>query len=698
MDVRTRGLKFPDEPISKNPLQVGLTAKQHPEQQDLLNLMSEKVTPNIESVFSETSWGSFGSQSNLHPHLISIIQKNFHFERPTSIQVSAIKHLLDGRDALIKAQTGSGKTVAYALPMIHNLIETEPLISRSDGPKALVILPTRELATQTGLVMTQLCRACVRIVPGCLIGGAKRKGEKASLRKGLNIIVSTPQRLLDHLGKTAALSLKALKWLVIDEADRLVELGFERDVRRIIERVTRETSCECPVQTVLLSATLTPGNLFYIVLSCFFSIQTGVETLAGLALKNPVKCEVAGDANNYSKETTEDRPVAPFSVPSGLRHFLLVVPCKQRLVALVAFLLLKAKYNKRSGKLIVFFATQDCVDFHYRLFSETLCNASDSADGAEFKASDLNLYRLHGSMDHKCKQLWCRNLVLRNSDSAIAPESSYSQIPSHTFLFGRFLSQERQAVFQEFSSCPNGILLTTDVASRGLDLAGVAWVVQYHVSSSPIDYVHRVGRTARAGGRGKALLLLQPEEESYTRMLTATVGLQLQRLNLADVLQTALYHLRHTKARRGVSTVEEAAASMGRYFLLTVNENSELLALAERAYLSFLRAYASFSGPMRDHFVFKRLHLGHVARAFCLRDAPSDIASRVTGKRHRTKSKSHTGVADPTAAGLPIAKRSRHLEFPEEDGEVSSRSAQKRQKKPRPAELATRNMLAEYGL
>ncbi|VDK38112.1 unnamed protein product [Taenia asiatica] len=642
MDVGTRGLKFRDEPIPKNPLQVGLTAKQHPEQQYLLNVMSEKVTPSIESVFSETSWGSFGSQSNLHPHLISIIQKNFHFERPTSIQVSAMKHLLDGRDALIKAQTGSGKTVAYALPMIHNLIEAEPLISRSDGPKALVILPTRELATQTGLVMTQLCRACVRIVPGCLIGGAKRKGEKASLRKGLNIIVSTPRRLLDHLGKTAALSLKGLRWLVIDEADRLVELGFERDVRRIIERVTRETSRECPVQTVLLSATLTPG----------------VETLAGLALKNPVKCEVADDANNYSKETTEDRPVAPFSVPSGLRHFLLVVPCKQRLVALVAFLLLKAKYNKRSGKLIVFFATQDCVDFHYRLFSETLCNDSDNAEGAEFKASDLHLYRLHGSMDHK----------------------------------------ERQAVFQEFSSCPNGILLTTDVASRGLDLAGVAWVVQYHVSGSPIDYVHRVGRTARAGGRGRALLLLQPEEESYTRMLTATVGLQLQRLNLADVLQTALYHLRHTKARRGVSTVEEAAASMGRYFMSTVDENSELLALAERAYLSFLRAYASFSGPMRDHFVFKRLHLGHVARAFCLRDAPSDIASRVTGKRHRTKSKSHMGVADSTAADLPIAKRSRRLEFPEEDGEVSSRSAQKRQKKPRPAELATRNMLAEYGL
>ena len=308
------------------------------------------MNPSIESVFSEASWEKFGAQVKLHPHLVSLIQKNFRFEHPTSIQVSAIGPLLDGRDALIKAQTGSGKTLAYALPMLHSLMTTEPAISRTEGPKSLIILPTRELATQTATVMTQLCRACVRIVPGCLIGGAKRKNEKArcvavllmpyipffSLRKGLNIIVSTPRRLLDHLGKTSALTLKGLKWLVIDEADRLGELGFERDLKRIIERVAGETTQEgniSPVQTVLLSATLTPI----------------VKTLAGLALKNPVNCEVAEIKERTSKVPSknvtknETKPVAQFSMPSGLKHFLLMVPCKQRLVALAAFLLLKAK-------------------------------------------------------------------------------------------------------------------------------------------------------------------------------------------------------------------------------------------------------------------------------------------------------------------------------------------------------------------
>ncbi|KAM3180831.1 hypothetical protein ACTXT7_015537 [Hymenolepis weldensis] len=587
-------LKFDEKPIERNPLQVGLSSKRHPAQQELLSAVGETVHPNIESIFSESSWDSFGSDVHMHPHLVSIIQKKFKFKHATSIQVVSIKNLMEGRDALIKAQTGSGKTLAYALPMLHSLMTAERTITRHSGPKCIIILPTRELATQTFTILTQICGACVRIVPGCLIGGAKRKNEKASIRKGLNIIVSTPRRLLDHLSKTSSLHLGSLKWLVIDEADRLVELGFERDVRRIIDVVIRETTPEHgknSLQTVLLSATLSPG----------------VENLAGLALRNPIKCEVSENKKEHDvkevKDEPEDNSTAQFSLPSGLKHFLLVVPCKQRLVALAAFLLLKAKYNNRSGKLIVFFATQDCVDFHHRLFSEALCKDDDGGQD-EFKANNLNFYRLHGNMDPK----------------------------------------ERQSVFQAYSGCPNGILLTTGVASRGLDLAGVAWVVQYHVSGTPVDYVHRVGRTARAGGRGKALLFLQPEEKSFTQLLTSTVGVKLKLLNLTDVLQTALYHLHNIKKainnKAGVSTVEEAASSMSRYFLQTVNEeSSELKVMAERAYLSFVRAYASFCGEMRAHFTFHRLHLGHVARAFCLSEAPSQIGrGKMTTKRRGDES------------------------------------------------------------
>ncbi len=102
-----------------------------------------------------------------------------HLEKPTAIQLSAITQLMKGNDALIRAQTGSGKTFSYALPLMHSLMTQTPQITRSDGPIALVLLPTRELATQTSDIFTKSCRACVRIVPGCLIGGTKRKSQKA---------------------------------------------------------------------------------------------------------------------------------------------------------------------------------------------------------------------------------------------------------------------------------------------------------------------------------------------------------------------------------------------------------------------------------------------------------------------------------------------------------------------------------------
>lgn len=108
-----------------------------------------------------------------------MLQKQFKFDKPTAIQVCAIQHLIDGRDSLIRAQTGSGKTLSYAIPMIQHLMHMQPQITRSDGPKAIIILPTRELATQTKEVITQLTRACIRMVPGCLIGGNSRKAEKA---------------------------------------------------------------------------------------------------------------------------------------------------------------------------------------------------------------------------------------------------------------------------------------------------------------------------------------------------------------------------------------------------------------------------------------------------------------------------------------------------------------------------------------
>ncbi|TNN14472.1 putative ATP-dependent RNA helicase DDX31 [Schistosoma japonicum] len=649
--------------MKKNALQLGIHNKMS-KTPFLDEIMSQPVKPKIEPVFSLKHWKDVCESLNIFPHLISCLINRFKMDYLTAIQEAALPPLVSGRDVLIRAQTGSGKTLAYAVPLFDRLIKLDPPVERKDGPLGIAVLPSRELATQTFDVFKILSQACVRIVPGLLIGGMKRKSQKASVRKGINILIGTPKRILDHMGHTSTLNLQRIQWLVIDEADRLLEMGFEQDVRHIIAGLMQQLNCfsenksMSKIQTVLLSATLSPG----------------VESLAGMTLKSPVRC-VVGEDNlgtdnaqlsipKTSKAVFDSKVnnVAEFSLPSGLKHFLLIVPWKLRLVSLTAFLLLKCKYHENGGKLIVFMATQDCVDFHYHLFKSVLCDESDEVI-SNIPVTNLSIYRLHGSMEHI----------------------------------------ERESAFNSFSASHAGVLITTDVASRGLDLASVAWVVQYHVTGGPIDYVHRVGRTARAGSHGKALLFLEPEELEFRNLLKSKVGIEMKEISLPDLLQTVLFHFQNTKhpgkhRHNYYTTVEEGVSQLFKLFLEAVDNDDILTSLSELAYISFLRSYASFSGDLRPIFTFKRLHLGHVARAFCLQKRPSDVAARVRGRFVRTDKQKNS-----------VGEKRKHDDSNEDEIKTrkpkysSALSFDKPQKKltvkhTKPADLARRNMLAEYGL
>ncbi|CAH8452403.1 unnamed protein product [Schistosoma turkestanicum] len=660
------GLKKVDKKImpEKNSLQFGIQKKMT-ETHMLSKMMSQPVKPKIEPVFSLEHWKDLCQSLNIFPHLITCLTNRFKMDYLTAIQEAALPPLVDGRDILLRAQTGSGKTLAYAVPLFNRLINLDPPVERKDGPLGIIILPSRELATQTFDVFKILSQACVRIVPGLLVGGMKRKSQKASLRKGINILIGTPKRILDHMGHTSTLDLRRIQWLVIDEADRLLEMGFEKDVRQIVEGLMQqfnvfsmEKKSIAKIQTVLLSATLSPG----------------VEALAGMTLKNPVRCVVGENETKTSntqlsmtsaselESNSQVNNVAEFALPTGLKHFVLAVPLKLRLVALAAFLLLKCKYHENGGKLIVFMATQDCVDFHYHLFQSVLCDESEELI-SNIPVMNLSIYRLHGSMEHK----------------------------------------ERESAFNGFSSSQAGVLITTDVASRGLDLASVAWVVQYHVTGGPVDYVHRVGRTARAGGHGKALLFLEPEELEFMDLLKSKVGIEMKELSLPDLLQTVLFHLQNTKhpgkqRPNDCTTVEEGTSQLFHLFLQAVDNDDTLTSLSELAYLSFLRSYASFSGDLRHIFNFKRLHLGHVARAFCLQKKPSDVASRVRGRFVKTdKQKNSTGKKRSleSSNGDEVVSRK-----PKYSSALSFDKPQKKQtvNRTKPSDLAKRNMLAEYGL
>lgn len=411
--------------------------------------------------------------SEISDRLIKTLKDRVGFENFTKVQQLSIPIILSRKDILIKSPTGSGKTLAYALPIIHQLHQIVPKINRSDGPYAVVLLPTRELALQSYEVFEYLCHTFVWIVPGLIVGGEKRKAEKSRIRKGINIVIATPGRLLDHLTATKSLSLKNVSYVIFDEADRLLDLGFQDSIVNILKVVKEQSKGH---QTVLLSATLNPK----------------VENLASISLKTPISIDTTKeDAESLDEQETisgeKSTASSKYVTPNTLKQYFAIVPAKLRLVALVSFLL-KFGFQDGHGKLIVFFSSKSSTELHHSILNNQIVKDLCSS-------TSCDVYKLHGDMQQH----------MRND------------------------------VFKKFKKSSQGILLCTDVAARGLDLPQVNWIIQYSCPSQIDDYVHRVGRTARIGAAGKSLLFLLPSEVKYIERLQEQ-SIEMQEIKLFEML------------------------------------------------------------------------------------------------------------------------------------------------------------------
>ncbi|CAG5133803.1 unnamed protein product [Candidula unifasciata] len=534
---------------------------------EIPQVLSAEVDTVAENVFT----GEAFKDLPLHPFLVANLEEKQGFTQMTEVQKQAIPVLLRRNDALIKSQTGSGKTLSYAVPIVQSLQSRKLKIRRDDGPYALVIVPTRELALQSYETFLKLLRPFIWIVPGCLMGGEKRKAEKSRLRKGVNILVATPGRLMDHIRTTNVLTLARVQWLVIDEADRLLELGYERDVAQIMNSL--KAQCPDPPQTVLLSATLSEGveRLSSITLNNpeHINVTDGVSQPISTAL---ISHTVSSKAQTWSQEENRDET---FSVPSQLKQHFIITPCKLRLVTLASLILWKCKYTKPASKMIVFFSTQDSVEFHARLFSQ---------------------------------------ILLPKKKKAVTD-----------------LAEDRSKTFLEFSQANSGVLLCTDVAARGIDLPHVDWIVQYTSPGATVDYVHRVGRTARAGTEGQALLFLMPSEVGFIEELNKH-KISLSQMQLSTILKPLLANIsslppaEHVNTNREMPrTEEEAATYLQDRAEECVLKDKEMHGLAGRGFQSFVRAYATYSREVKDIFKVSDLHLGHVAKSFALREAPTKV-------------------------------------------------------------------------
>lgn len=496
--------------------------------------------------------------------IVNHLQAKMSIEKPTSIQRAALPALLFGleedtsaRDVFIQSQTGSGKTLSFLLPIIQDLLPLSSLsyIDRSIGTLAVIIAPTRELAKQISDVLETLLVMRLRppdespddppsgprltrwLVSGLLTGGSTRQHEKARLRKGVPILVSTPGRLLDHLQNTTSFNVGKCRWLVLDEADRLMELGFEETITGIVKGLDGRR--KLAKQAVEEGKSMEVGGWDWErrrrTILCSATIREDVQKLAGTTLLSPIVIK-GTQANELLKPLDLSKPTVDtiaeaaisenkFTPPSQLSQKYVIVPLKLRLVALIALLrsLLAQTQGKRTAKIIVFLSCTDSVDYHWNLLGGTSMGgegASESGSDSDGEGSEEE-DKEDGDKKTKANGI--------ETKSPLLPGASIYR------LHGSLPQQTRLASLKVFASIPktngsktdNGstssILLCTSVASRGLDLPLVRAVIQYDLATEggATEYVHRVGRTARVGKGGEAWSFVSPSEQEWVKWVEA---------------------------------------------------------------------------------------------------------------------------------------------------------------------------------
>jgi ATP-dependent RNA helicase RhlE len=363
------------------------------------------------------------SKLGLEPALVGRCEA-LGYKEPTPIQKQAIPVVLSGSDLIGCAETGTGKTAAFLLP----LIQRNSVRPRA-GIHILVLAPTRELVSQIEASYRELApknsARCVSV-----IGGASMSRQMDALRRGVGIVVATPGRLVDHLER-GTIDLSQIDALVLDEADRMLDMGFWPAIKRILAKLPEKR------QNLLFSATMSPA----------------IEKIARSAMNEPVLVEVSQRGVPTAMVDQTVYPVAPESKTA---------------------LLLDLLERERFDRVLVFTRT--------RRGAERLSHI--------LEAREHNVNRIHADRSQA----------------------------------------QREAALRGFRNGTTRVLVATDIAARGIDVDAVSHVINYEVPDAPEDYVHRIGRTGRAGNRGRAITLVAPGEELSMRAVERLTGQVLERV------------------------------------------------------------------------------------------------------------------------------------------------------------------------
>ncbi len=377
------------------------------------------------------------------------------YTEPTPIQLAAIPHLLEGRDLLGCAQTGTGKTAAFALPILNRLVKFPRRADRKQT-RVLVLTPTRELAIQI-LDSFKTYGKHLRLSYTCVYGGVGQQPQVKAISGGIDVVVATPGRLLDLINQRLV-SLQNLDVFVLDEADRMLDMGFIRDIRKIIAMLPAKR------QNLFFSATM----------------PSDIKKLADSILSNPVLVEVTPVSSTVELIAQSVMYVERGKKPALLRHVLL---------------------DKAANRVIVFTRTK------------------------------------HGA--NKVTEVLEKNGIRSEA------------------IHGNKSQSARQRALENFRAGRIRCLIATDIAARGIDIDGISHVINYEIPNIPESYVHRIGRTARAGAQGIAISFCDTEERSFIRDIEKLIA------QPVPVDREHPYHSAEIENARLMSTGKAKAAMEG---------------------------------------------------------------------------------------------------------------------------------------
>ncbi|KAK9913783.1 hypothetical protein M0R45_037592 [Rubus argutus] len=539
----------------------------------------DTASPYPNSALSNTRFSELKPPLS-EPVLEALTQGGFDFCTP--VQAATIPLLCSFKDVAVDAATGSGKTLAFVVPLV------EILRRASTNPKphqvmGMIISPTRELSSQIYNVAKPFISTLPNFKCVLLVGGGQVKSDMKQIQEeGANLLIGTPGRLYDIMERMDNLDLKNFEILILDEADRLLDMGFQKQLTDIISRLPKLR------RTGLFSATQTEA----------------VEELARAGLRNPVRVEVRAETKS-NKDSALSQQSASSKTPSGLAIEYMECEADKKLSQLVDLLV-----KNKSNKTIVYFMTCACVDY----WGVVLPCLSP--------LKDFNLIALHGKMKQTAR------------DKALA----------------------------SFTSLSSGILLCTDVAARGLDIPGVDCIVQYDTPQDPNVFVHRVGRTARMGRQGSAIVFLLPKEEAYVEFLRIR-RVPLQERTCPDDVSDVIPQIR-------------SAAKKDR----------DIMEKGMRAFVSYIRAY-------KEHhcsyiFRWKELEIGKLGMGFGLLQLPA-----MPEVKHNTLStEGFIPVADINLEEIKYKDKSREKQ--RKKNLLAKKEAKKQEPKPKKThKSATENVM-----